>query len=151
MNTKRQQLLQEFFETLACLKRAIQKGRSFPFDGCTLTKGQTDILMYIAHHKDGVSVKELAEYLGVTSGAITQAIDGLVENKLVQRVEKESDRRVQIITLTPKAHETFRSFKKSYYHDLAPMFETLSDEEIVLLTQLLKKVDSTKTKGGECK
>lgn len=149
MNIKRQSLLQEFFETLSCLKRALASGRSFPFDGCVLSKGQADILMYIAHHKEGVSTKELADYVRVTSGAITQAIDGLVEKGLVQRVEKESDRRIQMISLTGKARETFIDFKKNYYRDLAPMFDTLTDSEVKTLTTLLKKVDSSKKKGGE--
>jgi DNA-binding MarR family transcriptional regulator len=74
----------------------------------------------------------------------------LVEKGLIQRVEKEADRRVQIITLTPKARETFTEFKKNYFRDLSPMFESLSDSEIAKLTELLKKVDSTKRKGGEC-
>lgn len=107
-------------------------------------------MLYISHNKSGAAVKELAQYLQVTSGAITQIIDGLVEKGLVKRLENDEDRRVQHLTLTKKAHQSFTTFKREYYHAMLPMFDALTEAEIIQLTTLLNNVDSSKMKeGGE--
>lgn len=151
MAASRQKLIQEFFEALATMKRAISTGRSFPFDDCTLSKAQIDVLMFMVHQKKGVSVKDLASYLHVTSGAVTQLVDAMVEKNLVERTESESDRRIQILRLTQKTNDTFATFRKNYYRDLAPVFNNLSEHEIETLTGLMKKLDYSKLKGGENK
>jgi DNA-binding MarR family transcriptional regulator len=102
--------------------------------------------MYIAQSKDGISVKELAAALQVTSGAVTQTVDGLVENGLVTRRESKSDRRVLQIILTSQARKKVDAFQKQYIQDIAPVFETLNNTEITQLTTLLTKVSNLKEK-----
>lgn len=150
MNTPRQKTLQTLLGRMTCVMRTLRSGKTFPFDGCTLSNTQADILLYISPHKNGVSVKEIAEYFSVTSGAVTQLIDGLVNKKLVTRTEHEEDRRVLVIVLTNHAQEALKQFKNDYYDDLLPMFDTLDESELETLTGLLNKIDNSKRKkGGE--
>jgi DNA-binding MarR family transcriptional regulator len=150
MNTTRQKTLQTLLGRMTCVMRTLKSGKTFPFDGCTLSNTQADILLYISHHKTGVSVKEIAEYFSVTSGAVTQLIDGLVDKKLVTRTEYEEDRRVLVIVLTKHAQDALKKFKNDYYDDLLPMFDGLNAEEISQLNGLLNKIDNSKRKkGGE--
>lgn len=133
---------------MSCVLRAFKSGKSFPFNGCSLSKAQAEVLLFISHTKDGASAKDLAKYLQVTGGAITQIIDGLVEKGLVNRVECDEDRRIQFLALTKKAHGAFTKFKKEYYLTMLPMFDALSEKEIAQLTALLNKIDSSKIKDG---
>ena len=79
--------------------------------------------------------------LGVTPGAITQFVDGLVEKDLVRRSEDPNDRRVLRIKLTELAESDFKQFWKDYFTAVSQIFSALSDEEIKQLIGLLSKVD----------
>lgn len=149
MKSPRHQLIKALVETMSCVTRTVTSAKNIPFHGCTLSQSEARVMMYIAQSPEGsMSVKELAQTLRVTSGAITQTIDGLVENNLVTRRESKSDRRVLDIALTKKAHEEFAAFQKKYFTGIAPVFEVLSDAEIEQLTRLLSKV-SLAQRGGE--
>ena len=48
----------------------------------------------------GLSGKELAESIGLSGAAISRAVDGLVEDGHVTRIEDPTDRRVRLIAIT---------------------------------------------------
>lgn len=132
--------LQGLVNKLSCLYRTIASGQNFPFDSCSLSKPQTDILFLISLKKEGISVKELATALNVTSGAITQFINDLVEKKLILRQEDANDRRALKLTMTEEASRKFAEFKKNYFQSVSPAFDALTDQELVTLLLLLNKI-----------
>ena len=48
-----------------------------------------------------LTMGELSSQLMVTSGNVTGVIDGMVADKLVQRRQHDTDRRISIISMTP--------------------------------------------------
>ncbi len=141
MDKSREELLRALMEKLRFVMRGMHAGQGFRFGEFTVGPPQVRILFYIARNPDGVSVKELSEMLCVTSGAVTQFIDSLVEKGLVSREEDCNDRRVLRIKLTEYAHENFNEFKKYYFESVRRVFEPLSDEEVLQLTRLLMKAN----------
>ncbi|MCX6006275.1 MAG: MarR family transcriptional regulator [Chloroflexi bacterium] len=141
MSKSREELLRALMEKLRFVMRGMHTGQGFQFGEFTVGPPQVRILFYIARKPEGVSVKELAEVLSVTSGAVTQFIDALVEKGLVSREEDCNDRRLLRIKLTEYAHGKFNEFKKDYFASVSRVFEPLSDEEILQLTRLLMKAD----------
>jgi DNA-binding MarR family transcriptional regulator len=85
-------------------------------------------------------VKDIAKFLNVTKGAVTQFIDALVKKNLVKREEDASDRRLQRVRLTEFAESRFEQFKKSYYNSLNKLFDALNDKEVEQLASLLEKL-----------
>ena len=149
MTALRNSQLQEIANKISCIYREITARQSYPFDSCSLTKPQIDILFLISQKKSGISVKELAGALNVTSGAITQFLNELVEKKLVIRQEDSNDRRVLNLTLSVAAQEKFAAFKKDYFESVSPAFEGLSDAELSSLLVLLNKIVISST-GKTC-
>ncbi|MBI3485543.1 MarR family transcriptional regulator [Candidatus Daviesbacteria bacterium] len=141
MEKTRQELLQELLKKIHCVFRSMGAWHSFRIDGYKLNKPQVDILFLIAKQKSGVSVKDLASNLNVTPGAISQFSDILVEKGLIKREEDKKDRRVLKIKITDSALEKFKNFKKDYFLKVSPMFDTLEDQEIKQLVNLMSKVD----------
>jgi len=148
MKSSREELLQALIEKMRCVIKGMRMGH--PFGDLTLGRPQAGILFFIARRKTGVSVKDLAEMLNVTSGAVTQIIDDLVEKDLVRREEDAADRRVLKITLTKKAENRFKEFKKNYFISVKPLFDNLDDKEISELLSLLQKINVSITKDA-CK
>src|SRR5260370_35262472 len=111
------------------MSRSISARHGFSFGDLVLTKPQRTIFFFVAHHQDGVSVKEIAKFLHVTKGAVTQFIDILVEKNLVKREEDARDRRLPRITVSEFVESRFVQFKQAYYLSLNTFFELLSVKE----------------------
>jgi DNA-binding MarR family transcriptional regulator len=140
MNNSRQKLLQELIDKFTRTIHSMHKGQSFPFGDFVLSQQQGAILFFLFNKKNESSVKEIAKFLHVTSGAITQFIDGLIEKKLVKREENLSDRRVIDIKLTETTKNQFDDFKKKYFANASRAFGELNDIEIKQLIKLINKV-----------
>src|SRR5258708_38292481 len=139
MNKTRTQLLEQLLNHLGYISRSISAPHGFSFGDLVLTKPQITIFFFIGHHRDGVSVKEIARFLNVTKGAVTQFIDTLVEKNLVKREEDARDRRLQRITLTGFAASRFDQVKKAYYFSLNKLFDALTDKEGEQLVSIFVK------------
>jgi DNA-binding MarR family transcriptional regulator len=142
MADKREELLQSLIEKMANAMKAMHAKHGFPCGEFKLSRPQAMILFFIAKNKEGTSSKDLAAFLNVTSGAITQFIDVLVEKKLVQREEDPKDRRILRMTLTASAKEKFNAFKKNYYQSVNPLFAALDEREIRQFIFLLDKINT---------
>lgn len=95
------------------------------------------------HEKDGLSVKDLAKLLKVTSGAVTQMVDHLVENDFLKREENQTDRRYQKIKFSDHAIKKFGFFREKYISSISSAFKNLNNRELENLTALLGKISSS--------
>jgi len=117
-----------------------QKGHKFPFEELNLSRKEAIFLFMIAKSKEGVTSKDLALWLWISPGAVTQFIDNLISKNLVVREEDPIDRRLMRVTLTEFARSKFEGFRKGYLGKMTPYFSTLSDEELSQLNKLLEKL-----------
>jgi DNA-binding MarR family transcriptional regulator len=140
MKNKRQELLKDLIEKLTSAIHAMHKEQCFSFGGSVLGKPQAMILFFIYENKGVASVKEIAKFLHVTSGAVTQFTNGLVEKKLVKREENVIDRRSVNIMLTVKAKKDFNTFKQQYIESASKSFAEFNDQELEQFTKLIEKI-----------
>jgi len=140
MENKRHKILQELITKLTKVIHSTHKEQCFSFDGIALRRQEMVILFFIYEKKGAASVKEIAKFINVTSGAVTQFIDGLVEKKLVKRETDLIDRRQVNIKLMPNVKNDFVNFKKKFIESFSQSFSGLSDVELQQLIRLLTKV-----------
>ncbi|PWU69854.1 MarR family winged helix-turn-helix transcriptional regulator [Gracilibacillus dipsosauri] len=93
-----------------------QKSRRFAdmlCEGESLAQTQLILLIQMKIN-NGMKAFEIAEFLGVTPGAVTSICDKLEKLQLIQRVRESEDRRVVKMMLTEdgeaKVHELFLKF-----------------------------------------
>ncbi|HSX57954.1 MAG TPA: MarR family transcriptional regulator [Candidatus Saccharimonadales bacterium] len=140
-----EKLLKEFFLAFRSMKHSHHQDDSH--DGehkdwhMGFGHGHRDLFFRLIKEKEGISVKEIASSLNVTSAAVTQMVDQLVEKEMVTREEDPNDRRSQIIKLTPKARERIESFRANMVEKFGPAFDNLDNEEVSQLTTLLGKIN----------
>jgi len=104
-----------------------------------LTPSQGEVLMVIAH--DGpLSVKTIAAQLHISSGAVTQLVDGLEHEELVERFISEEDRRVVWVRLSHAGKQTLTKLKKQYQEHFQKILSSLDDEELQQLHLILDKI-----------
>lgn len=140
MDKEREDLLQELIERMISIMRKVRHD-SVP-SGPVLSPPQVHLLFSIAEKKeDGVSVSELADMTGVTPGAITQFVNGLVERDLVVRENDPDDRRVVRLTLTRTARNQFEKLRREYLESATRTFDVLSIEDIRKLNTIFARID----------
>jgi DNA-binding MarR family transcriptional regulator len=75
------------------------------------------------------SVKALAESLGISLPAMSRAIDGLVERRLVGREEDRIDRRVKRVRLTDAGRRVPAALNEARLSTLEGLMSSLGEEE----------------------
>lgn len=83
---------------------------------------------------------ELMDKLLLSSGAMTNRIDGLEKKKLVQREPSYRDRRSIGVVLTPNGLSVIDKLMAEYIETTRDAFKHLSGEEQQLLTSLLRRL-----------
>lgn len=140
MNDNRQELIESVIEYFAKAAHSMHASSNFNFGDFMLGKQQMMILFFVYEKKGAASVKEVAKFLGVTPGAVTQFIDALVEKKLVKREENSLDRRGVNIKLTTSTEKQFNGFRKKYLVSAGKVFSGLNDKELLQFIKLLGKI-----------
>lgn len=84
------------------------------------------------------SVRQLAELLDVSSPAVTQLVDRLVEIGMVERRHDEKDRRVVLVDYVPGMQEIARRIVGRRRQQLMWAVERMTDEEALAFLKGLK-------------
>lgn len=144
MPNNREELLKSLIEKLTRAFHSMHSEQRFPFGDCLLSKQQVMILFFVYENKGEASVKEVAKFLHVTSGAITQFVDCLVDKKIVKREVNVVDRRSTNIKLTLSTEKKFDNFRKKYLKTASEAFDILNDRELEQFIALVEKIKITK-------
>jgi DNA-binding MarR family transcriptional regulator len=135
----RQQKIQSIFEGFMAMQKAIGTRKDRFLKLHDLTRPQMHILYALAHGKQ-LTVKEIAAELGVTSGAATQFIEGLVNLDYVERNNNEIDHRVVDVRFSKEGKKKFENFRKAHMERIGRIFDVITDQELNLLTDIPGKI-----------
>src|SRR5690348_14617108 len=91
-------------------------------------------------HKGPLPVNTIGPIVDLTPGSISIAVDRLVTKGLVSRVESTKDRRVRIVTLTPRGKDLIVSAFRKHSGQIKRVFSELSAEELRCLEGALKRL-----------
>jgi DNA-binding MarR family transcriptional regulator len=144
MGKKREELLIDLIKLFLRLTRHFGHRRRSRLDiprKYDLSPNQAHLLFSIANKKEGIYVKDLADELGITSGAVSQFVDILATKNLVKREVNSADRRMIKLNVTDEVKAHFEMFRKECLYSISQKFDVLSDQEILQLIAILSKVD----------
>jgi MarR family transcriptional regulator, 2-MHQ and catechol-resistance regulon repressor len=97
-------------------------------------------VLEILLHKGALPVNTIGRKIMLTSGSISTAVDRLEKRKLVRRDPSVDDARVTYVSLTGPGHALIQRIFSRHALRMEDVFTPLSDEERLLLEELLKKV-----------
>ena len=93
--------IRDFRRVLRHLERIIISGLKDDSSCCGITVNQCHLLLEIFDRCE-TDITELKNYLGLDKSSVSRTIDSLVNSGLLLRVEKEEDRRYQMVSLSEK-------------------------------------------------
>ncbi|MDP2671627.1 MAG: MarR family transcriptional regulator [bacterium] len=135
----RDQLIEEILHSLHAIRNHIKAKAVHLGHQNHITHSQWFILKTIEHYKS-VSIKDIAETLGMSSSAATQLVDGLVQAGFVIRQENPNDRRLVRLELSPKGKRHIAATKENRITEMAQVFDALNDKELAGYLKLQKKI-----------
>jgi MarR family transcriptional regulator, 2-MHQ and catechol-resistance regulon repressor len=100
-------------------------------------------VMELLLHKGPQPVNEIGRRIGLTSGAITTAVDRLESCQWVVRQAHPSDRRARVVRLTPRGRERAARLFTGHQAVMDSAARELSKKERAVLIQLLKKLGAS--------
>jgi DNA-binding MarR family transcriptional regulator len=94
--------------------------------GLSFTQVKT---LHALRDADAVTVKDVADRLGLSLPAMSRALDGLVERGFVEREASARDRRAKLVRLLPAGRDAVETMERSRLSLLEEFTASLSDEE----------------------
>ena len=88
------------------------------------------------------TMSELAEFMNLTAGSMTSAVDSLIESKLVKRDFDKNDRRKINIILTKKGENIAKQLHEKHFEISEKILSTLEKKEQEEFLNLLGKITS---------
>lgn len=107
--------------------------------GIPLTVTQLYMMIYIRRQGECM-VTDIANYLGVTLGAVTSIVDRLYDFGLVTRDRSETDRRLVIIKLSEGGRELLKKVDIKRKQIFDNCFKDIGQEEIEYLSSIVEKI-----------
>lgn len=105
----------------------------------TLSMAQTMLLRSI-EQQGSVKMSEVASLLMIKAPAASAVIAGLERNGLVERSVDEGDRRVTLVTLTPKGLKALHDFETHRRKHMRRFLSVLTPEEIRSMIAIQNKL-----------
>ncbi len=124
------------------LLKAFQAASKYLYAGLEETGiDDTDFrILEVLLNKGPLPVNTIGPKVYLTPGSISTAVDRLVERGLVSRVESSADRRVRVVSLTPKGKKLIAPIFRKHAAEIANVFADASSKELRTLETLLKKI-----------
>jgi DNA-binding MarR family transcriptional regulator len=136
---KRSDIIAELFDTMDIAKRSMHGHMQTVVEGHAISRTQLELLFTI-FHLEPTTAKQLAAKLHLTPGAISQLVEELMEQSLIQRETDPIDRRRQVISLTDEGNAVIKTFEKRRHAVMNKVIENLSDEELVTWLKIQKHI-----------
>lgn len=96
--------------------------------------------MFIVERYGEVIMSKISDEINVSMSTATGIIDRLVKKKYLMRERSEFDRRIVLIKLTEKGHNTIEELKNIMNEYLDRVYDCLTNEEITALGNIFIKV-----------
>lgn len=132
-------------DLLYLISKIHEKGHRFIIDELKnngaegLVPSHGDIL-FCLYKNEKMTMKDIAKRINRTKPTVTVLVDKLEKLGYLKREISQEDNRYTYITLTPKGKDFQKIFEKISNDLNAMLYKNLSENEIALLEELLRKI-----------
>jgi DNA-binding MarR family transcriptional regulator len=135
----RSEITAQLFDTMDVAKRSMHGHMQTVVEGHAISRTQLELLFTI-HHTQPTTAKQLAQKLRLTPGAISQLVEELVEQSLIERETDADDRRRQVLRVSTEGDKLIKAFDKRRREIMGRVIQDLSDEELLVWLKIHKKI-----------
>lgn len=129
---KRAELINDFVASINILASAVDELVQTRFEQEfheTVTFSQLNVLMLVARTESG-TITNIASFLRVSLPAASKAVNRLVSQKLIERLQGGADRRKNELALTPKGESVLNEYLQIQREALQSLFPKYSETQV---------------------
>jgi DNA-binding MarR family transcriptional regulator len=104
-----------------------------------LADGQIFLLFNLCQ-KGICNASDVANMIGITSGAVTGMTDKLVSLGLITRERSEQDRRVVLFSITEKGKEVIGRIREKRFSRINDLFKQITNDELETTIKVFNKI-----------
>jgi DNA-binding MarR family transcriptional regulator len=134
-------LLSKIFQSISTLT-SLDRKKIVLFEDLKLYPSEIHLLLFIFQIRD-TNITRIAEFLGLTKGAISQTLTRLVKKGIIHKETQPHKKNQLYIRFTPKGEKLMRhiiQFRNSLEEKYLNYISTLSNEEKNLISHFLDKM-----------
>ena len=139
MANKKQILFSELVQIMEKTMKLMQKSTKKMVMEPGITMLQVKFLDYIQESRD-VQSKDLSENFLLSPSSVSQLLDRLYEQNLIDRKISPDDRRFMLISLTKKGEKTIEKLKKERFKMMSGIAKFMSVDEVEKMIEIHKNV-----------
>lgn len=141
---------EKFYTRLFAAFQSMQKTMVPPVSALDkrLPLAQRVMLFTISIHGP-TNVKHLSQVLHITSGAVTQTVDALVQAGWIDKTVDSKDRRGVVINLSDNGVELMQMLQRDSMKMMNDLFDEVTDEELKQLVTIYEKIGKSKRGKNE--
>lgn len=139
MNPQNESVIQDIVWSIRRLMRAVYLDSQKISKRYGLTGPQSSVLRNLLNN-GSMSSADLSRNLFVTPSNITGIIDRLEKKQFVERIKKEGDRRVALITLTQTGQELSKTLPDPIMKKFITQLADLEPEHVKLLAMAMNQI-----------
>ncbi|MDF2804478.1 MAG: MarR family transcriptional regulator [Anaerocolumna sp.] len=128
----------------AAIYRNLQSILNYKLEGISIQSGQYDFF-YVISLNEGITQKELCEWLYIGKSTTAKVIKNLVLNEYIYKEKDSVDKRFERLYLTDKGRQIAERIHETFLETVMITTKGLTEEEIDLTIGLLKKILSNVT------
>lgn len=98
-------------------------------------------VMEFLYSKGEKSIQEIRDRILLASGSATYVVDNLERKEYVRRIVNQNDRRVTYIKLTETGKDLINDIFPMHKKNTKNIFNDLTNEELIILKEILKKIN----------
>ncbi|GGI17857.1 MarR family winged helix-turn-helix transcriptional regulator [Gottfriedia solisilvae] len=98
------------------------------------------MILELLYNKGPHPIQQISEIFSIPTGSITYVVDKLEKNEFVNRIPSPTDRRASLIVLTEKGKDLFDNIFPSHVETISQNLSFITDDEKLIMIQLLKKI-----------
>ena len=147
MNEKNTEIFNIVHQKFACIVGLYEKLERMPRTYGTdelLTSSEIHLIETIGDQNEKLSVTDLANFMGVTKGAVSQRLKKLENKLLTEKKEDPENSSRSIVELTSKGKAAY--FAHKHWHETMDggyeaYYKNLEEEKIMFLVEFMTKVE----------
>lgn len=97
----------------------------------------------LLYHKGRQTIQEIGKKVLLTSGSMTYVVDQLEGKGFVNRIGSEKDKRVIYVEISEEGTHLMNDIFPRHERCITDIFKSLSEEQIITLTEQLKQISSS--------
>lgn len=130
----------DFFAHVRILELLYHKMQLPVLEQYQLTQIELDVLLFLSHHPQQDTAKDIVEIRRLTKSHVSAAVEGLVQRQYIQRLRRPDNKKLIHLVLLPDAMpavQAGQAQQKAFFQTLKQGFDP---QEVQVLNALLTRI-----------